>query len=72
MKLTAMQRKAAEFIMNRNEAGMGALMPYAELIRAADELNDGGLAEDRGGTDRRWLTDAGRSALTAAEGREDE
>lgn len=62
-ELTEMQAKAAYHILSRNENGMGAIMPYAELIVAANELNDLGLAEDRGGTERRWLTDAGHLAL---------
>ena len=67
--MTAMQSRAALFIRNRNDAGMGAIMPYAELTQAADELTDMGLAEDRGGTERRWLTPAGRSALEEHNGK---
>lgn len=63
-KLTAVQAKAMKFIGRRNSDGIGAIMPYAELIVAADDLNHMGLAEDRGGTDRRWLTDAGLAALS--------
>lgn len=64
-KLTEWQKKAASYIKSRNDHGLGAIMPYAELIRAADELNAMGLAEDRGSTSRRWLTDAGRAELGA-------
>lgn len=61
--MTAWQEKAIRHIASRNDSGMGAIMPFAELITAANELNEMGLAEDRGGTDRRWLTDEGRFAL---------
>ena len=64
-KLTTWQEKAARFILSRNDAGLGAIMPYAELISAANELTAAGLAEDRGGTERRWLTPEGRAALEA-------
>ena len=64
MKLSKELRRAAGLIQNRNDAGMGARMPYAEMIRAADELVEMGLVEWRQGRDYgRWLTDAGRAAL---------
>lgn len=64
MKLSELQFKAASLIDSRNAAGLGARMPYAELIRAADELEAIGLTEWRKGRDTgRWLTPAGRAAL---------
>ena len=61
MKLTEMQIKAAKLIKSRNDGGLGARMPYYELIKSADELIHLGLSERRGAG--RWLTDAGRAAL---------
>jgi hypothetical protein len=64
MKLSDMLLKAASLIDSRNAAGLGARMPYAELIQAADELEALGLSEWRKGRDTgRWLTPAGRAAL---------
>lgn len=63
VKLTEWQMKAARHIASRNREGLGAIMPFGEMIIAADELNKMGLAEDRSGTERRWLTPAGLAAL---------
>ena len=71
-KLTEWQLVAAKHIQRVNNNGMGAIMPYYELIVAANQLTDLGLAEDRGGTDRRWLTPAGRAALTSNQESNDE
>ena len=69
VKLTDMQLKAAKLIASRNANGMGARMPYAEMIVAADELVDLGLAEwrDENPSAGRWLSDAGRQALSEAQ-----
>ncbi len=61
--LSEWQLKALQFIGRLNRENLGAIMPYSELIRAADELNAMGLAEDRGGTSRRWLTPLGIARL---------
>lgn len=53
--------EAMKLIASRNEAGMGALMPYAEMVIAAEELQAMGLVEWQ--EDGRWLTAAGRAAL---------
>lgn len=66
MKLTAWQLRAAQHIGSINVSGMGAIMTFAELIVAADELTDLGLAERRGDDQRRWLTRAGRAALSGS------
>lgn len=71
-KLTEWQMKAAQYIGAMNDDGLGAIMPFSELIRAANELNEMGLAEDRGGMWRRWLTPAGRAALTSNQEGNDE
>jgi hypothetical protein len=65
MGLTDIQLRALRFIGNRNAEGLAARMPYAELIVAADDLAHKGLAQwaDHG----RWLTAAGRTALSAIE-----
>ena len=61
--LTEWQGKALRYIAHMNGEGLGAIMPYSELIRGADQITDMGLAEDRGGTQRRWLTPLGREYL---------
>lgn len=63
--MSVQQLQALRHMRTMNDCGMGAIMPHAELIRAADETVALGLSEDRG-HDRRWLTDAGRAALAAA------
>ena len=67
--LTEWKGKALRYIGRLNDMGLGAIMPYSELISAADQLNQLGLAEDRGGTTRRWLTPAGRAALANGDGK---
>lgn len=65
--LTEMQIKSLRLIENRNNDGMGARMPYAEMIEAADELVTLGLVDWRNqptGSVGRWITSAGRLALS--------
>lgn len=68
MNMTKAHKDALAFIAGRNELGMGAIMPHGEMIIAAKELSTMGLAEDRGGTERRWITEAGRQALPEGNG----
>lgn len=68
--LTEIQAKSLKLIGNRNDEGMGARMPYHEMIVAADELCAIGFAEYRNqppASAGRWLTPAGRAALSEGE-----
>jgi hypothetical protein len=65
-KLTEIEIKSLRLIANRNSEGMGARMPYAEMIEAADDLVSMGLAEWRNqppGAAGRWITPLGLTAL---------
>lgn len=56
------REKALRHVARVNGGGLPARMPHAEMIEAADYLASEGLMEWRDGG--RWLTPAGRAALT--------
>ena len=53
--------KALALCAHVNAGGLGARMPHAEMIVAANSLTDEGLMERR--EDGRWLTERGRQSL---------
>lgn len=55
------REKALRHAANVNSGGLGAKMPHAEMIVAANALTAEGLMEWRDGF--RWLTPAGHAAL---------
>lgn len=54
--------KALAHVAYLNDGGIGARMPYAELIIAADQLTAEGYLTRKDNGDR-WITDAGRELL---------
>lgn len=61
--MSELRRKVLQHMAGLNDAGIGAKMPSYEWIVEAEKAQDEGLLV-RDGNGERWLTDAGRAALS--------